>query len=414
MAGVTTHQNPRPRVSARLAAIAESATLAVDAKAKALKAKGENVIGFGAGEPDFPTPERIVEAAVRAARDPKFHRYTPAAGLPELREAIAAKTLRDSGFSCDASQVLVTNGGKYAVFVAFAALCDPGDEVIIPAPYWTTYPEAVALAGGISVVVDTTEESEFKVTVEQLEKVRTPKTKVLLFVSPDNPSGAVYTPEETIAIGKWAVEHGIWVITDEIYEHLTYGKNTFSSMPTLVPELADTCVIVNGVAKTYAMTGWRVGWMIGPKDVMKAAINFQSHTTSNVSNVAQIAALEAVSGDLSAVAMMRESFERRGTLMHKMLSAIPGITCMEPQGAFYCFTSVKGLFGQNIGGQTATNSMQLADMVLEQAKVAFVPGEAFGAPGYARFSLHSAMPTWLREWIASQVCLRAKPPVRLR
>ena len=386
MAGVTTHQNPRPRVSARLAAIAESATLAVDAKAKALKAKGENVIGFGAGEPDFPTPERIVEAAVRAARDPKFHRYTPAAGLPELREAIAAKTLRDSGFSCDASQVLVTNGGKYAVFVAFAALCDPGDEVIIPAPYWTTYPEAVALAGGVSVVVDTTEESEFKVTVEQLENVRTPKTKVLLFVSPDNPSGAVYTPEETIAIGKWAVEHGIWVITDEIYEHLTYGKNTFSSMPTLVPELADTCVIVNGVAKTYAMTGWRVGWMIGPKDVMKAAINFQSHTTSNVSNVAQIAALEAVSGDLSAVAMMRESFERRGTLMHKMLSAIPGITCMEPQGAFYCFPSVKGLLGQNIGGQTATNSMQLADMVLEQAKVAFVPGEAFGAPGYARFS----------------------------
>ena len=386
MAGVTTHQNPRPRVSARLAAIAESATLAVDAKAKALKAKGENVIGFGAGEPDFPTPERIVEAAVRAARDPKFHRYTPAAGLPELREAIAAKTLRDSGFSCDASQVLVTNGGKHAVFVAFAALCDPGDEVIIPAPYWTTYPEAVALAGGVSVVVDTTEKSEFKVTVEQLEKVRTPKTKVLLFVSPDNPSGAVYTPEETIAIGKWAVEHGIWVITDEIYEHLTYGKHKFSSMPTLVPELAETCVIVNGVAKTYAMTGWRVGWMIGPKDVMKAAINFQSHTTSNVSNVAQVAALEAVSGDLSAVAMMRESFERRGTLMHKMLSAILGITCMEPQGAFYCFPSVKGLLGQNIGGQTAANSMQLADMVLEQSKVAFVPGEAFGAPGYARFS----------------------------
>ena len=386
MAGVTTHQNPRPRVSARLAAIAESATLAVDAKAKALKAKGENVIGFGAGEPDFPTPERIVEAAVRAARDPKFHRYTPAAGLPELREAIAVKTLRDSGFSCDASQVLVTNGGKHAVFVAFAALCDPGDEVIIPAPYWTTYPEAVALAGGISVVVDTTEESEFKVTVEQLEKVRTPKTKVLLFVSPDNPSGAVYTPEETMAIGKWAVKHGIWVITDEIYEHLTYGKHKFSSMPTLVPELAETCIIVNGVAKTYAMTGWRVGWMIGPKDVMKAAINFQSHTTSNVSNIAQVAALEAVSGDLSAVAMMRESFERRGTLMHKMLSAIPGITCMEPQGAFYCFPSVKGLLGQNIGGQTAANSMQLADMVLEQAKVAFVPGEAFGAPGYARFS----------------------------
>jgi aspartate/methionine/tyrosine aminotransferase len=386
MAGVTTHQNPQNRVSARLAAIAESATLAVDAKAKALKAKGENVIGFGAGEPDFPTPERIVEAAVRAARDPKFHRYTPAAGLPELREAIAVKTKRDSGFSVDASQVLVTVGGKYAVFVAFAALCDPGDEVIVPAPYWTTYPEAVSLAGGVSVVVDTTEETEFKVTVEQLEKVRTPRTKVLLFVSPDNPSGAVYSPEETVAIGKWAVQHGIWVVTDEIYEHLTYGKHKFSSMPTLVPELADKCIIVNGVAKTYAMTGWRVGWMIGPKDVMKAAINFQSHTTSNVSNVAQIAALEAVSGDLSAVAMMRESFERRGMLMHKMLTAIPGVTCMEPQGAFYCFPNVRGLFGRDIGGKVATNSMELADLVLDVAKVAFVPGEAFGAPGYARFS----------------------------
>ena len=386
MAGVTTHQNPQNRVSARLAAIAESATLAVDAKAKALKAKGENVIGFGAGEPDFPTPERIVEAAVRAARDPKFHRYTPAAGLPELREAIAAKTKRDSGFSVDASQVLVTVGGKYAVFVAFAALCDPGDEVIVPAPYWTTYPEAVSLAGGVSVVVDTTEETEFKVTVEQLEKVRTPRTKVLLFVSPDNPSGAVYSPEETIAIGKWAVEHGIWVVTDEIYEHLTYGKHKFSSMPTLVPEIADKCVIVNGVAKTYAMTGWRVGWMIGPKDVMKAAINFQSHTTSNVSNVAQIAALEAVSVDLSAVAMMRESFERRGMLMHKMLTAIPGVTCMEPQGAFYCFPNVRGLLGRDIGGKKASNSMELADLVLDVAKVAFVPGEAFGAPGYARFS----------------------------
>ena len=386
MAGVTSHQNPQNRVSARMAAIAESATLAVDAKAKALKAKGENVIGFGAGEPDFPTPERIVEAAVRAARDPKFHRYSPAAGLPELREAIAVKTKRDSGFSVDASQVLATVGGKYAVFVAFAALCDPGDEVIIPAPYWTTYPEAVALAGGVSVVVDTTEETEFKVTVEQLEKVRTPRTKVLLFVSPDNPSGAVYSPEETIAIGKWAVQHGIWVVTDEIYEHLTYGKHKFTSMPTLVPELADTCVIVNGVAKTYAMTGWRVGWMIGPKDVMKAAINFQSHTTSNVSNVAQIAALEAVSGDLSAVAMMRESFERRGALMHKMLTAIPGVTCMEPQGAFYCFPNVRGLLGRDIGGKTASNSMELADLVLDVAKVAFVPGEAFGAPGYARFS----------------------------
>ena len=376
----------RNRASARLAAIAESATLAVDAKAKALKAAGENVIGFGAGEPDFPTPEHIVEAAVRACRDPKHHRYTPAAGLPELREAIAAKTLRDSGFATTAGQVLVTNGGKHAVFTAFAALCDPGDEVIIPAPYWTTYPEAVVLAGGVPVVVDTDEATGFRVTVEQLESACTARTKVLLFVSPDNPSGSVYPPEEVRAIGKWAAERGIWVLTDEIYEHLTYGSHTFTSMPTLVPEIADRCVIVNGVAKTYAMTGWRVGWMIGPADVMKAAVNFQSHTTSNVNNVAQMAALAAVSGDLSAVAMMRAAFERRGRSMHRLLSSIPGVTCLEPEGAFYCYPNVKGLLGRELAGRVATTSLELADLILSECKVAIVPGEAFGTPGYARFS----------------------------
>lgn len=385
MAGMSSSPQ-RNRTSARLAAIAESATLAVDAKAKALKAAGENVIGFGAGEPDFPTPEHIVEAAVRACRDPKFHRYTPAAGLPELREAIAAKTLRDSGFSCTANQVLVTNGGKHAVFTAFAALCDPGDEVIVPAPYWTTYPEAIVLAGGVPVIIDTDEETGFRVTIEQLEKALTPRTKVLLFVSPDNPSGAVYPPDEVKAIGEWAVKKGIWVITDEIYEHLTYGPHQFASMATLVPDLADQCLIVNGVAKTYAMTGWRVGWMIGPNDVMKAAINFQSHATSNVSNVAQVAAQAAVSGDLEAVKMMRSAFERRGRTMHSMLSAIPGVTCIEPQGAFYCYPNVTGLLGKKLNGKVANNSMELADIVLSEAKVAFVPGEAFGSPGYARFS----------------------------
>jgi aspartate/methionine/tyrosine aminotransferase len=374
------------RTSSRLAAIAESATLAVDAKAKALKAAGENVIGFGAGEPDFPTPEHIVEAAVKACRDPKMHRYTPAAGLPELREAIAAKTLRDSGFQTTANQVLVTNGGKHAVFTAFAALCDPGDEVIVPAPYWTTYPEAVTLAGGVPVVVDTTEETGFRVTVEQLEKALTKRTKVLLFVSPDNPSGSVYPPEEVKAIGEWAVSRGIWVITDEIYEHLTYGQHKFTSMPTLVPELANQCLIVNGVAKTYAMTGWRVGWMIGPADVMKASINFQSHATSNVNNVAQAAALAAVAGDLSAVSMMRDAFERRGRTMHRMLNEIPGITCLEPEGAFYCYPNVSGLIGKTFNGKTANNSMELADIILSEVKVAIVPGEAFGTSGYARFS----------------------------
>jgi len=385
MAGMSSSPQSK-RTSSRLAAIAESATLAVDAKAKALKAAGENVIGFGAGEPDFPTPEHIVEAAVKACRDPKMHRYTPAAGLPELREAIAVKTMRDSGFQTTANQVLVTNGGKHAVFTAFAALCDPGDEVIVPAPYWTTYPEAVTLAGGVPVVVDTTEETGFRVTVEQLEKALTKRTKVLLFVSPDNPSGSVYPPEEVKAIGEWAVSRGIWVITDEIYEHLTYGQHKFTSMPTLVPELANQCVIVNGVAKTYAMTGWRVGWMIGPADVMKASINFQSHATSNVNNVAQAAALAAVAGDLTAVSMMRDAFERRGRTMHRLLNDIPGITCLEPEGAFYCYPNVRGLLGKTFNGKTANNSMELADIILSEAKVAIVPGEAFGTAGFARFS----------------------------
>jgi aspartate aminotransferase len=374
------------RVSDRIAAITESATLAVDAKAKALQAEGENVIGFGAGEPDFPTPEHIVEAAVVACRDPRNHRYSPAAGLPELREAIAVKTKRDSGYDCTASQVVVTNGGKHAVFNAFAALCDPGDEVIVPAPYWTTYPEAITLAGGVPKVIETTEETGFQVTVDQLDAACTARTKVLLFVSPDNPSGAVYPPEQVAAIGRWAVERGVWVITDEIYEHLTYGPHEFSSMPVLVPDLTDRCIVLNGVAKTYAMTGWRVGWMIGPPDVAKAAINLQSHSTSNVANVSQRAALAAVSGDLEAVAMMRAAFERRGRMMHTMLSEIPGVRCLEPEGAFYCFPRVDGLFGRDLGGRTVHSSLELADHVLSAAKVAFVPGEAFGAPGYARFS----------------------------
>jgi aspartate aminotransferase len=374
------------RVSSRIAAITESATLAVDAKAKALQAEGESVIGFGAGEPDFPTPEHIVEAAVAACRDPRNHRYSPAAGLPDLREAIAVKTKRDSGYDCTAAQVLVTNGGKHAVFNAFATLCDPGDEVILPAPYWTTYPEAITLAGGVPRVIETTEETGFQVTVDQLEAAWTPRTKVLLFVSPDNPSGAVYPPEQVAAIGRWAVERGVWVITDEIYEHLTYGPHEFTSMPVLVPDLTDQCVVLNGVAKTYAMTGWRVGWMIAPPDVTKAAINLQSHSTSNVANVSQRAALAAVSGDLEAVAMMRSAFERRGRTMHTMLSDIPGVRCLEPEGAFYCFPRVDGLFGRDLGGRTVTSSLELADHVLSAAKVAFVPGEAFGAPGYARFS----------------------------
>ena len=374
------------RISARIAAISESATLAVDAKAKALKAAGRPVIGFGAGEPDFPTPDYIVEAAQRACAEPKFHKYTPAAGLPELREAIAAKTARDSGLVVSASQVLVTNGGKHAVYQTFATLLDPGDEVLLPTPYWTSYPESIALAGGVPVLVHTDETSGYLVSLEQLEAHLTDRTKLLLFVSPSNPTGAVYPPEQIAEIGRWAAERGIWVVTDEIYEHLVYGDARFVSMPVMAPEIADRCVVLNGVAKTYAMTGWRVGWMAGPADVIKAAINLQSHATSNVCNVAQAAALTAVSGDLSAVAMMRSAFDRRRQVMTAMLNDVPGVVCPLPEGAFYCYPSVKGVLGKQIAGQRPTTSGQLAELLLDEADVAVVPGEAFGADGYFRLS----------------------------
>jgi aspartate aminotransferase len=374
------------RISARIGAISESATLAVDAKAKALKAAGRPVIGFGAGEPDFPTPDYIVEAAVAAARDPKNHRYSPAGGLPELKQAIAVKTKRDSGYEIEAAQVLVTNGGKHAVYNAFATLLDPGDEVLLPAPYWTTYPETIRLAGGVPVEVFADESQNYSVTVEQLEAARTPRTKALLFCSPSNPTGAVDSPETVEAIGRWALEHDLWVITDEIYEHLTYGDARSTSIPVVVPELADKTVVLNGVAKTYAMTGWRVGWMIGPKDVIKAATNLQSHQTSNVCNVAQRAALAAVSGDLSAVDEMKKAFDRRRRTMVRMLNEIPGVECPEPTGAFYAYPSVKGVLGKEINGRTASTSAELADLILDEVEVAVVPGEAFGAPGYLRLS----------------------------
>jgi aspartate aminotransferase len=374
------------RISARVAAIAESATLAVDAKAKALKAAGRPVIGFGAGEPDFPTPDYIVEAAQRACAEPRFHKYTPAAGLPELREAIAMKTARDSGLAISASQVLVTNGGKHAVYQAFAALLDPGDEVLVPTPYWTSYPESIALAGGVPVLVHTDETSGYLASIDQLEQHLTDRTKLLLFVSPSNPTGAVYPPELVAEIGRWAAERGIWVVTDEIYEHLVYGDARFVSMPVVAPEIADRCLVLNGVAKTYAMTGWRVGWMAGPADVIKAAINLQSHATSNVCNVAQAAALTAVSGDLSAVAQMRSAFDRRRQVMTAMLNDVPGVLCPLPSGAFYCYPSVKGVLGKQIAGQRPTTSGQLAELLLDEADVAVVPGEAFGTDGYFRLS----------------------------
>jgi len=376
----------RGRISTRISGIAESATLAVDAKAKALKAEGRPVIGFGAGEPDFPTPDYIVDAAAAATHDPANHRYTPASGLPDLRQAIADKTRRDSGYDVQAAQVLVTNGGKQAVYQTFATLLDPGDEALLPAPYWTTYPEAIRLTGAEPVDVVADETQGYQVTVEQLEAARTERTKVLVFCSPSNPTGAVYSPEQVHEIGRWAHEHGIWVVTDEIYEHLVYGGAKFSSIPVEVPELADTCVVLNGVAKTYAMTGWRVGWMIGPTDVIKAATNLQSHSTSNVANVSQRAAIAAVSGDLSAVEEMKAAFDRRRQTIVKMLNDVDGFVCPEPQGAFYAYPSVKDVLGRNVGGATPSTSVELAEVILDQAEVAVVPGEAFGTPGYLRMS----------------------------
>ncbi|MBT2500817.1 pyridoxal phosphate-dependent aminotransferase [Agromyces sp. ISL-38] len=380
------------RLSARIAAIAESATLKVDAKAKALQAEGRPVISYAAGEPDFATPDYIVEAALAATRDPKNYRYTPAAGLPELREAVAAKTLRDSGLEVSAGQVVVTNGGKQAVYQAFQVLLDDGDEVLVPTPYWTTYPEAIKLAGGRQVDVFAGADQGYLVTVEQLEAARTERTKVLLFVSPSNPTGAVYAPEQVEAIGEWALEHGIWVVSDEIYQNLTYADEVDGVPPRAVsiveavPGLANQTILVNGVAKTYAMTGWRLGWMVGPADVIKGAANLQSHLSSNVSNISQRAGIAALTGPQDAVEEMRRAFDRRRRTIVAELSKIDGVSVPVPQGAFYVYPDVSGLLGRSWGGATPTTSLELADLMLEQADVAAVPGEAFGPSGYLRFS----------------------------
>ncbi|MBT8197178.1 MAG: pyridoxal phosphate-dependent aminotransferase [Acidimicrobiia bacterium] len=373
------------KLSRRVENITESATLAITAKANALRAAGSAVIGFGAGEPDFPTPPHIVEAAQAAAADPRNHRYTPAGGLPDLRQAVADKTKRDSGYEIDPAQVVVTNGGKHAVYATMQVLVDDGDEVLLPSPYWVTYPEVIKLAGGTPVVVPTTDASGYRVTVDQLEAAATERTKLLVFVSPSNPTGAVYPPEEVAAIGRWAADRGIWVMTDEIYEHLVYGDAVHASMPVVAPEL-ERCVVVNGVAKTYAMTGWRVGWMIGPSEVAKAAIRLQSHATSNVANVSQRAALAAVTGSLADVDRMRAAFDRRRRTMVEMLQSIPGVTCPEPEGAFYAFPNLAGLLDRDLQGRSAATTLELADLLLDEVAVAVVPGEAFGAPGYARLS----------------------------
>ena len=375
-------------LSKRITSIAESATLKVDAKAKALKAEGRPIISFAAGEPDFPTPAHVVEAALAAVKDPANHRYTPAAGLPALREAIAEKTLRDSGWAVKPSQIVVTNGGKQAVYQACATVLNPGDEMLLPTPYWTTYPEAITLAGGTPVVVFAGADQNYKVTVEQLEAARTPKTKALMFVSPSNPTGAVMSLEETRAIGEWAAEHKIWVIADEIYQNLVYegGADHAVSIAQAAPAIQDRCILVNGVAKTYAMTGWRLGWMVGPQDAITAAANLQSHLSSNVSNISQLAGLAALQGDQAPAKAMRDAFDIRRKVIVEGLNAIDGVHCPEPTGAFYVYPDVTGLLGREWAGRTPTNTLELADLILDECEVAAVPGEAFGPSGYLRFS----------------------------
>ena len=384
--GTPVSQRTGQRISTLVGAIAPSATLTIDAKARALRASGVKVVSFGAGEPDFPTPDYIVEAAIEAARQPASHHYTAVGGLPPLREAVVAKTARDSGLSVTPAQVVITNGGKQAIANTFLTIVDPGDEVIVPAPYWVTFPEAISLASGVPVAIGTTAASGFRVTTEQLEEVCTARTKAILFVSPSNPTGAMYSRAEVEAIGRFAVERGLWVVTDEMYEHFVYGGREAPSMPVVVPELADRCVVINAVSKAYAMTGWRVGWLIAPPDVAAAATNLQSHTTSNVSNVSQAAALAALTGSLEFTAAMRGAFDLRRRRMHELLAAIPGVSSVEPEGAFYAFPSFEGVLGRDINGRRPETTLELAEVLLEEAAVAIVPGEAFGAPGYARLS----------------------------
>lgn len=379
-------REPKPRISKRIGSIAESATLKVDSKAKALQAQGRPIISYAAGEPDFPTPSNVVEAASAAVLDPRNHRYTQAVGLPELREAIAEKTKRDSGLEVAPSQVIVTNGGKQGVYQSFATLLDNGDEALLPAPYWTTYPEAIKLAGGTPVEVFAGAEQDYKVTVEQLDAALTPRTKLLVWVSPSNPTGSVYSPQQTREIGQWALENGLWVISDEIYQNLVYDGIRAMSIVEAVPELADRTLLVNGVAKSYAMTGWRLGWMVGPADAIKAAANLQSHLTSNVSNISQRAALEALTGPQETIELMRQAFERRRGVIINELNKIEGLHAPLPQGAFYAYADVHGLLGRNWGGVRVETSLDLADVILEQAEVAVVPGEAFGPSGYIRLS----------------------------
>jgi len=377
---------PRPPIAAHARALQESPTMAITARAKELTASGEDVISLAAGEPDAPTPPRAVEAAQEAAADPAAHKYSPAPGQPWLRRRIAEKTQRDSHIATDPANVIVTPGGKYACYAIFQMLCEAGDEVILPAPYWVSYPAQIRLAGAEPVEVLASAEQGYRVTPEMLEAARTERTKAIVFNAPNNPTGAVYPPEEVAAIGRWARDAGVWVITDEIYEHLTYGGARAASILEMVPELSDQTILVNGMSKTYAMTGWRIGWAVAPEPAATALRRFAGQTTSNLTNVAQAAAAAALDGALDDLPRLREAYDRRRQLAVKELSAIPGVTCPEPLGAFYAFPNVEGLLETEIAGRRVDSSVELCEAVLEATGVALVPGEGFGAPGCVRLS----------------------------
>lgn len=372
--------NTMKRVSQRLARLPGSATMAISNRARELRAEGKEVISFAAGEPDFPTPEHIVAAAARAGNDPANHKYTANQGLPLLREAISQYTRTYSHVGVELSEIVVTNGAKQAVFQTFAALLDPGDEVLVPAPYWVTYPAGIDLAGATTVAVPTTASAGFKATVDDLEAARTERTQALVFVSPSNPTGAVYTTDEARAIGEWATDNDIWIIADEIYQRLYYEGDVAPSIAALTPR-AENWVLINGVAKSFAMTGWRVGWMIGPEDVMAAAARHQSHATSNVANVSQHAALAALTGPQDTVEEMRDAFDRRRRLMFSLINQVPGFSCVEPEGAFYVFPDVSAVLTDR-----CPTSANLAELIIDKAGVALVPGESFGTPGFLRLS----------------------------
>lgn len=376
-------------ISDKVKSISPSSTLAIDSKFKQMKAEGVDVVGFGTGEPDFDTPDYIKKAAVEAIAGGKT-KYTPAAGTMELRRAICDKLKRENGLDYEPNQIVVTNGAKHALVNTFMAILNEGDEVIIPSPYWVSYPEMVKIADGVSVIIETKEEDEFKFTAKEFEDAITPKTRALVLNSPSNPTGMVYTEEELRSIAEVAVKHNIYVVADEIYEHLIYeGKHV--SIASFNDKIKDLTIIINGVSKTYAMTGWRIGYSASHPEVAKAISNLQSHATSNPNSIAQAATVAALNGGEEEIARMKAEFQKRRDYMVKRINSIPGVSCRNPHGAFYVVMNISQLKGKLLGGRTIHTSDDFADVLLEKAGLALVPCSGFGADDFVRWSYATSM-----------------------